>query len=165
MQTSSPETQLDYPTIADRLTEAHKLHPEISISTEIVSFEHQSLAVTRATVTTSKGTFSASGVASEDKDPERLDSLLEISETRAVSRALRLSGCCVEKTGAEEIPTPTGSPASSPQMNYIRRLAKERRWDVIEASRRILKRPAIQRLDELNKSDASAVIKAMKSVA
>jgi hypothetical protein len=73
----------------------------ISIGTEI--FKHtEDAAVVIATCRTASGTFRGVGIASEnDKSPE-LD-ILELSQTRAITRALRLAGYYVKSCSAEEV--------------------------------------------------------------
>ena len=91
-----------YPTVGERLTLTHN-HALLSIETEIIEFKHCELAVCRAKITTPKGIYTASGVASVEKDADLRTSLLEIAETRAIARGLRFSGAYVDNVGKEEL--------------------------------------------------------------
>lgn len=162
----------DFPTVGDRLKLQHQDNNQLSIQTEIVEFKHLELAIVRAEVKTSKGLFTGSGVASKDKDPDYIHSLLEVAETRAVSRALRFSGACVERTGREEIPKQSKSAPNIPlssgnisngQKKAIERMAKEHGWNIIEAIKRILG-TNIEVLEDLDKRQASVVIQRMRAV-
>jgi len=166
------QTEDNYPTIGDRLTFHHEALREISINTEIIEYKHLELAICRATIKTPKGTFTGSGVSSKDKDPDYIQSLLEVAETRAVSRALRFSGACVDKTGREEIAKATQSapsyssakPITNGQKRLIERIAKEHNWDLNKAVGRILGSKSIETLNDLNNQEASTVIQRMKAV-
>jgi hypothetical protein len=166
------QTEDHYPTVGERLNLQHQEYNQITINTEIIEYHHLELAICRATITTPKGSFNGSGVASLEKDADMMTSLLEIAETRAVSRALRFSGALVEYTGREEIPKPTKSAPNPPissgtisngQKRAIERMAKDKGWDIIQAVRRILANNSIEALDHLNKQDASTVIQRMRS--
>ena len=163
----------NYPTVGDRLNLQHETYNQISIQTEVVEYKHLELAICRATVSTSKGSFNGSGVASLEKDQDMITSLLEIAETRAVSRALRFSGALVDRTGREELPKqPNLGPSipissvkiSNGQKRYIERMAKDKGWNIIEAIRRILSNNKIEAIENLNREEASTVIQRMKSV-
>ena len=166
---AQPSSESNYPTVGERLGIQHNDHHQISIETEIIEFRHLELAICRSRVTTTKGIFTGSGVASQEKDADMVTSLLEIAETRAVSRALRFSGALVEYTGREEMPKPTSykpipsGSISNGQKKAIEDMAKDKGWNVIQAVRRILGNNSIEELDHLNKQEASAVIQRMRS--
>lgn len=94
----------DFPVIGGRLRIAHEIFKDrLSIETELVDYEVDRFAVVRARVETSSGVFSATGTATSARDPKLADSLLELAETRACARALRLSGVGAETCGYEEL--------------------------------------------------------------
>ncbi len=183
-----------YPVVGGRLRIAHEDNDNLSIITDLVQFEPMSHASVRATITTIKGTYSAYGVASVQKDERLVDSLLELAETRAIARALRFSGYGVEYTGVEEIPEnqsqPFGQrsqevppsqkresrqwpedktqefvPATRPQIHAIEKIATLKRWNAVECCRRILHESNISSIEELSKDQASEVIGRMKEAA
>lgn len=93
-----------FPCIGGRLRIIHELHRDkLSIETELVDYQIDQYAVVRARVTTAGGMFSATGTATAARDPKLVDSLLELAESRACARALRLSGVGVETCGVEEL--------------------------------------------------------------
>lgn len=93
-----------FPCIGGRLRIVHELHKDkLSIETELVDYQIDQYAVVRARVTTIGGTFSATGTATAARDPKLVDSLLELAESRACARSLRLSGVGVETCGFEEL--------------------------------------------------------------
>ena len=51
-----------------------------------------------------KGNFDGTGTASVRRDARFADSLVELAETEAIVRAIRLRGIEVEYAGAEEVP-------------------------------------------------------------
>lgn len=91
-----------FPRVGGRLRLAHEGNGKLSIQTEVVQFD-DSLAVVKSTVTTEKGDFCGFGTASAQRDQRLADSLLELAETRSISRSLRFSGYGVEYTSAEEV--------------------------------------------------------------
>jgi len=91
-----------YPRVGGRLRLAHEGNDKLGIQTEVVRFE-DSLAVVKATASTTKGVFCGFGTASAQRDARLADSLLELAETRSIARALRFSGYGVEYTSAEEV--------------------------------------------------------------
>jgi hypothetical protein len=183
-----------YPVVGGRLRVAHDDNEQISIRTELVKFQPLDLAVVNVKISTTKGEFTAYGVASASKDARLIDSLLELAETRAIARALRFAGYGVEYTGMEEIgdqpvqiPTPkiqqvypeqgksaafapnnpqaTSELITKPQFHAIHRIAQARKWDAVECCRRILKEPGLQDLDQISKKQAIEVIGRMKAAA
>ncbi|MBF0523881.1 MAG: hypothetical protein HQK56_02155 [Deltaproteobacteria bacterium] len=109
-------TNTIYPKVGGRLRLAHEENQDLTISTEIVSYD-QSVAVITATVITTKGKFTGLGMASVDRDQKLAAAILELAETRAIARSLRFAGYGVEYTGAEEIshlPESQGTQANQP---------------------------------------------------
>lgn len=93
-----------FPCIGGRLRIVHELHKDkLSIETDLVDYQIDQYAVVRARVTTAGGTFSATGTATAARDPKLVDSLIELAESRACARALRLCGVGVETCGVEEL--------------------------------------------------------------
>lgn len=78
-----------YVTVAERVTEAHKDQEKITILTELVP--NGESIVFKATVTTSKGTFTGYSAANPKKLIEK-ESPYEVAETSAVGRALGFAG-------------------------------------------------------------------------
>jgi hypothetical protein len=78
-----------FPILSGRLRITHSQEERLSIQTELIQFEAQNYAVTKATVTTDKGTFTAYGTASTSRDRTFIESLVELSESRSISRSLR----------------------------------------------------------------------------
>jgi hypothetical protein len=97
-----------FPKVAGRLRLAHEQNDSLSISTEVIRYD-ESIAVVRATCTTSKGTFSGIGMASMDRDRKIAPAILELAETRSIARALRFSGYGLEYCSAEEVSHTGGS--------------------------------------------------------
>lgn len=93
----------DVVVIGGRLRVLHSAHEKVSITTEILDYTLDQYAVVRARVVTQVGEFTGTGVATAGRDPKLTDSLVELSETRAVARALRFAGIGVECVGFEEI--------------------------------------------------------------
>ena len=91
-----------FPVVGGRLRVAHENNGHLSIQTEIVRFESDTV-ITKATVETEKGRYSGTGTASAQRDARLADSLVELAETRAIARALRFGGFGVEYCGAEEV--------------------------------------------------------------
>jgi hypothetical protein len=91
-----------FPVVGGRLRLAHENNGHLSIQTEIVRFESDTV-ITKATVETEKGRYSGTGTASAQRDARLADSLVELAETRAIARALRFGGFGVEYCGAEEV--------------------------------------------------------------
>lgn len=105
-----------FPCIGGRLRIVHELHKDrLSIETELVDYQIDLYAVVRARVTTAGGTFSATGTASATRDPKLVDSLLELSESRACARAMRLAGVGVETCGFEELGAGAALEGESPR--------------------------------------------------
>lgn len=94
-----------------RLRVLHEKYPNIAINTQIVKFEAgpTGYVVIEATVTVHEGegkvsrTFTQHGTASMSADAKLADSLIELAETRAVSRAARVAGVGVEFNDTTEL--------------------------------------------------------------
>lgn len=162
-----------YPLVGGRLRVAHEENEVLSIKTDLIQFDPLVYAVVKSEVVTSKGTFTAHGTSSFGKDEELVESLLEVAETRAISRALRVAGYGVEFTGLEEVSgrnldtnkkSKGLSSASEPQINAIEKIAAIKQWNPLECVNRILK-VEVKSLNELSKKDATKVITKMKAVA
>lgn len=179
-----------YPVVGGRLRVAHEDNESLSIITDMVRFEAMSQAAVKATIKTSKGEYSAYGVASAQKDERLIDSLLELAETRAIARSLRFAGYGVEYTGLEEVPESTvtrdnwqaqanrlssrkntpireihQTSATRPQIHAIEKISTLKGWNALECCRRILRASEISSLDELSKDQASEIIGRMKEAA
>ena len=145
-----------YPKVGGRLRLAHEENGSLSISTEIIRYE-ENVAVVKARATTSKGTFNGLGMASLERDQQIAPAILELAETRAIARSLRFAGygveyCSaeevshlengglIEQTGGSESPSseegkegekdaqnPQDARLTSKQLNYLKRLARDRR--------------------------------------
>ncbi len=92
-----------FPVVGGRLRLVHEGNEHLAIKTELVKIEVEQVAVVRAMVTTAKGEFTGTGVASAARDARLVDALIELAETRAVARALRFAGYGVETCGVEEL--------------------------------------------------------------
>jgi hypothetical protein len=91
-----------YVKVGGKLRVLHQENEQVSIMTEILRLEPD-YAVCRATVTTSKGTFSGIGIATLNMDARIGDAIVSLSETRAVARACRHAGYAMDSCGAEEL--------------------------------------------------------------
>jgi hypothetical protein len=91
-----------HPKIGGRLRLAHEQNQQISITTEVIRYD-ETVAVVRAVTTTMKGSFPGIGMASVERDHSIAPAILELAETRAISRSLRFAGYGVEYCSAEEI--------------------------------------------------------------
>jgi hypothetical protein len=142
-----------YPKVGGRLRLAHEENGSLSISTEIIRYE-ENVAVVRALATTKKGYFNGLGMASLERDQQIAPAILELAETRAIARSLRFAGYGVEYCSAEEVshlengglieqdvnPSEESEKTNegeshdsqdarltSKQLNYLKRLARDRR--------------------------------------
>ena len=142
-----------YPKVGGRLRLAHEENGNLSISTEIIRYE-ENVAVVRALATTKKGYFNGLGMASLERDQQIAPAILELAETRAIARSLRFAGYGVEYCSAEEVshlengglieqdvkPSEESEKTNegeshdsqdarltSKQLNYLKRLARDRR--------------------------------------
>ena len=142
-----------YPKVGGRLRLAHEENGNLNISTEIIRYE-ENVAVVRALATTKKGYFNGLGMASLERDQRIAPAILELAETRAIARSLRFVGYGVEYCSAEEVshlengglieqdvkPSEESEKTNegeshdsqdarltSKQLNYLKRLARDRR--------------------------------------
>ena len=91
-----------YPKIGGRLRIAHENNDQLSISTQVFSYDGQ-VAMVIATTTTDKGSYNGVGMASVERDKKIAPAILELAESRAIARSLRFCGIGVEYCGAEEV--------------------------------------------------------------
>jgi hypothetical protein len=91
-----------YVKVGGKLRVLHQENEHVSIMTEILMLEPD-YAVSKATVTTTKGTFTGIGVATLKMDSRIGDAIVSLSETRAVARACRHAGYAMDSCGAEEL--------------------------------------------------------------
>ena len=91
-----------YVKVGGKLRVLHEQNERVNIDTEIIKLEPD-YVVMRASVQTSKGTFTGTGVATARMDSRVGDALVSLSETRAVARACRHAGYAMDSCGAEEI--------------------------------------------------------------
>ena len=91
-----------YPKVGGRLRLAHKDNEQLTISTKINKYD-EAMAVVMADTGKKKGNFTGYGMASAERDKTIAPAILELAETRAISRSLRFAGYGVEFCSAEEI--------------------------------------------------------------
>ena len=91
-----------YVKVGGKLRVLHQENDQVSIMTEVLRLEPD-YVVCRATVQTTKGTFSGIGVATLNMDARIGDAIVSLSETRAVARACRHAGYAMDSCGAEEL--------------------------------------------------------------
>ena len=92
-----------FPIVGGRLRLAHEGNGHLSIKTDLLAYQLDDHAIVRCTVTTDRGEFMGTGVATVSRDPKLVDALLELAETRSIARALRFAGYGVEMAGIEEV--------------------------------------------------------------
>jgi hypothetical protein len=172
-----------YPKVGGRLRLAHEENENLNISTEIIRYEND-VAVVRALATTKKGYFNGLGMASLERDQQIAPAILELAETRAIARSLRFAGYGVEYCSAEEVShlengghieqdvkpseeserTNEGEShdsqdarLTSKQLNYLKRLARDRRMTDKELRTKTME--AFKKQPEyLTKKEASELI-------
>jgi hypothetical protein len=175
-----------YPKVGGRLRLAHEENENLNISTEIIRYE-ENVAVVRALATTKKGYFNGLGMASLERDQRIAPAILELAETRAIARSLRFAGygveyCSaeevshlengglIEQTGGSESPSseerregendaqnPQDARLTSKQLNYLKRLARDRRMTDKELRKKTME--AYKKQPEyLTKREASELI-------
>jgi len=99
---SGAQVTTPYPKIGGRLRIVHENNAQLSISTQVFSYDGQ-VAVVVATTTTDKGSYNGVGMASVERDKKIAPAILELAESRAIARSLRFCGIGVEYCGAEEV--------------------------------------------------------------
>ena len=172
-----------YPKVGGRLRLAHEENGSLSISTEIIRYEDD-VALVRALATTKKGYFNGLGTASLERDQQIAPAILELAETRAIARSLRFAGYGVEYCSAEEVshlengglieqdvkPSEESEKTNegeshdsqdarltSKQLNYLKRLARDRRMTDKELRTKTME--AFKKQPEyLSKKEASELI-------
>ena len=102
-----------FPVVGGRLRLAHEENDNLSLATEMVSWDGQ-YAVFRCSAETQKGRFVGYGTANAQRDTRLAESLIELAETRSIARALRFAGYGVEFTGLEEVLHVTDQPEIKP---------------------------------------------------
>ncbi len=103
-----------FPVVGGRLRLAHEENDNLSLATEMVSWDGQ-YAVFRCSAETQKGRFVGYGTANAQRDTRLAESLIELAETRSIARALRFAGYGVEFTSLEEVShVPDGDSAEIP---------------------------------------------------
>jgi hypothetical protein len=91
-----------FPKISGRLRLAHENNDGINIETSIYKYD-ENIAVVIATIKTMNGQFTGIGMSSVDRDQRIAPAILEMAETRAISRGLRWAGFGIDACSAEEI--------------------------------------------------------------
>jgi len=91
-----------FPIIGGRLRLAHEQNDNLSLQTDLVSWDGQ-YAVFKCSAQTAKGQFIGYGTSNAQRDARLAESLIELAETRSIARALRFAGYGLEFCGAEEI--------------------------------------------------------------
>jgi hypothetical protein len=91
-----------FPVFGGRLRLAHGGNKNLSLQTEMVSWDGQ-YAVFKCVATTEKGQFIGFGSANTQRDSRLSESLIELAETRSCARALRFAGYGLGFTSAEEV--------------------------------------------------------------
>lgn len=80
-----------FPVVGGRLRLAHEENDNLSLETELISWDGQ-YAVFRCCACTRKGRFQGYGTANSQRDARLSESLIELAETRSIARALRFAG-------------------------------------------------------------------------
>ena len=94
-----------YKTVAYRVNEFRQLHPEYTVSTELVE-ANDTLVVMKASISNDKGRLLATGFAEEVRAASKINrtSALENAETSAIGRALAALGLAgTEYASADEV--------------------------------------------------------------
>ena len=172
-----------YPKISGRLRLVHEQNDQLSITTEIISYDG-SVAVVSASTTTDKGCYNGLGMASLERDERIAPAILELAESRAIARSLRFAGIGVEYCSAEEVSHLNGNGSqpsvveleepvvsgkengggngngriTSKQLRYIIKLISENGKTRKEMNEECINTYGTA-VDFLNKADASALIK------
>ena len=99
-----------FPVVGGRLRLAHEENGNVSLKTEMVSWDGQ-YAIFKCAAITTKGEFVGYGTANAQRDARLAESLIELAETRSIARALRFAGYGVEYCGDEEVSHVPGNEA------------------------------------------------------
>jgi hypothetical protein len=119
-----------FPVVGGRLRLAHEENQNLSLQTELVSWDGQ-YAVFKCSAVTTKGNFVGYGTANNQRDARLSESLIELAETRSVARALRFAGFGMEYTGAEEVShTAAAEPIREQRLNK----SPEQPLDIIDSN-------------------------------
>jgi len=103
----------EYVPVSERVKMAHASEEKLSITTELVQSEP--VAIVKATVVTSKGTFTGYSASNPAKPLEKV-SPIEIAETSAIGRCLGFAGFAIDDgiASADEVEYATNKPESVP---------------------------------------------------
>ena len=130
----------EYFTVAERLNELNtKVEGNYTLTTEMVHFENGKV-IFKATLQIEENTFTGHAMEIEGSSTINKTSYLECAETSAIGRCLASAGYLgSEFASADEVATAiknqgnspikqadSGEVASTPQINYIKKLCKER---------------------------------------
>ena len=130
----------EYFTVAERLNELNtKVEGNYTLTTEMVHFENGKV-IFKATLQIEENTFTGHAMEIEGSSTINKTSYLECAETSAIGRCLASAGYLgSEFASADEVATAiknqdnspikqtdSGELASTPQINYIKKLCKER---------------------------------------
>ena len=160
-----------HPFVGGKLRIAHEFYDRLSVETKVVTFEPSVLAVVQGKVTTEVGTFTGFGTATRLRDADRLDTLLELAETRSIARAFRWAGIGVETAGAEELEEmglhgaagPAVPMASDGQQRELFGLFASLEMTP-EAIASGLSNEGVKNVKELTETQAAAVIEKLKAL-
>ena len=106
-----------FPKIGGRLRLAHDANDALNIETKIYQY-NENIAVVIATIKTVTGQFTGIGMSSVDRDQRIAPAILELAETRAISRALRWAGFGIDACSAEEISHLENGNGSTPNTKH-----------------------------------------------
>ena len=130
----------EYFTVAERLNELNtKVEGNYTLTTEMVHFENGEV-IFKATLQIEENSFTGHAMEKEGSSTINKTSYLECAETSAIGRCLASAGYLgSEFASADEVATAiknqgnspikqtdSGEVASTPQINYIKKLCKER---------------------------------------
>src|SRR5208283_3442669 len=93
-----------FPIVAGRLRLAHEENQNLSLQTEMVNWDGQ-YAVFKCCAVTGKGQFIGYGTADNQRDERLAESLIDLAETRSISRALRFAGYGRSTPAQKKCPT------------------------------------------------------------
>lgn len=173
----------EFPKIAGRLRLLHETSEHVEVQSQILT-DTEIRAVVKSTVKSDGGLFEGIGSANADEDTDFLGCLVELAQTRSLSRALRWAGYGLDSCGIEEIRKPLGhekpsrsetAPAttrpsqkqdliSQPQIKLIYTLAKSLRMGQDDVFEMILAQFQTREIEELSKKEASETITHLKSL-
>lgn len=113
----------EYVPVSERVKMAHASEDKLSITTELVQSEP--VAIVKATVVTSKGTFTGYSASNPAKPLEKV-SPIEIAETSAIGRCLGFAGFAIDDgiASADEVvkaqePAPVSQPDPTDEFDSV----------------------------------------------